>query len=143
MRGQTRTGEGGAKRFPFFCNAPCVSSSVEGIVTDHTQRLTNLDASVTGLQSSVGALGSRVDTLETKTRRNTSGIAASMVIPNLTIPAGKSFAFGMDLSTHDGMQGVGASVAGAINKTWSVLGSVTGSLQGGAVGVKGGVRAAF
>ena len=118
-------------------------TSVEGIVTDHGQHLTTLDASVAGLQAGQNALGGRVDTLERKTSRNTAGIAAAMALPHVTVPAGKKFALGMDLSTYDGKQGIGLGVAGAINKTWSVEGGLTGSIQGGPVGVKGGFKAAW
>ena len=66
-----------------------------------------------------------------------------MAMPALTIPAGKSFAFGMDLSTYDGGQGVGASLAYKIDPTWSINAGVGASFQGGSVGAWVGVRAAW
>ena len=66
-----------------------------------------------------------------------------MAMPALTIPTGKSFAFGMDLSTYDGAQGIGASLAYKIDRTWSIDAGVGGSFQGGSIGARGGVRAAW
>ena len=95
-----------------------------------------LETDVSGLKSQVSALDARVSAGETKTRDNTKGIASAMAMPALSIPTGKKMAFGMDMSNYDGMQGLGASIAGSINKTWSVQGSVGGSLQGGHLGVR-------
>lgn len=51
-----------------------------------------------------------------------------MAMPALTIPTGKSLAFGMDLSTYDGAQGIGAALAYRIDRTWSVNAGLGGSL---------------
>ena len=111
-------------------------TSVETTVAGHT-------AAITGLQSQVSGVQGRVDTLEKKSDNLTKGIAASMAMPSLSIPNGRKAAFGMDVSTYDGKQGVGASAAVALDKTWSVQGSVGGTFQGGDVGARAGVRAAW
>ena len=66
-----------------------------------------------------------------------------MAMPALSIPSGKSFAFGMDLSTYDGMQGLGAALAFKVDRTWSVNAGLGGTFQGGSVGGRFGVRAAW
>ena len=59
-----------------------------------------------------------------------------MAMPALTIPTGKSFAFGMDLSTYDGAQGIGASLAYKIDRTWSINAGVGDTFQGGSIGTR-------
>ena len=111
-------------------------TSVETTVAGHT-------AAITGLQSQVSGVQGRVESLEKKSDNLTKGIAASMAMPSLSIPNGRKAAFGMDVSTYDGKQGVGASAAVALDKTWSVQGSIGGTFQGGDVGARAGVRAAW
>jgi long-subunit fatty acid transport protein len=64
-------------------------------------------------------------------------------MPALTIPSGKKFAFGMDVSTYDGTQGIGAALAYKVNRTWSIDAGLGGSFQGGPLGARAGVRAAW
>ena len=93
------------------------------------------------LKGGVDALGGRVQSLEDKTKRLTQGVAASMAMPSLSLAPGKKFAFGVDMSTYDGTQAIGGSAAFALDKTWSVQGSIGGSVQGGPAGGRVGVRA--
>ena len=109
---------------------------MEGTVSDHTHQIGTL-------QSDVSALGSRVGDVEKRTTRNTEGIAAAMALPGLAIPAGKKFAVGADVSTYEGKQAIGASMGFAVDRYWSVQGSVGGSFEGGPVGARVGVRAAW
>lgn len=62
-------------------------------------------------------------------------------MPALTILAGKSFAFGMELSTYDGTQGVGTALAYKIDRTWSINAGLGGAVHGGSIGARAGVRA--
>ena len=118
-------------------------AALSGTVIDHSSRIGTLEGDVGALKQDVAALGGRVDTIEKKTRSNTQGIAAAMAMPSLAIPAGKSFVMGMDLSTYDGMQAIGASGAFKLDRTWSLQGSLGASLQGGPIGARFGVRAAW
>ena len=125
-------------------------TSVESTVGSQGTRLSNVETATTantmaisGLQGQMSGVSGRVGELEKKTDTLSKGIAASMAMPNLSIPTGKKTAFGMDVSTYDGKQGIGATGAIALDKNWSVQGSVGGSLQGGDVGARAGFRAAW
>ncbi len=118
-------------------------AGVETTVADHGAQIGLMQSTLTTLQSDVSGLKDRVGGLEQKTKDLSKGIAASMAMPALSIPSGKAFAFGMDLSTYDGMQEIGAAAAFKLDRTWSVNAGLGGSLQGGNVGARVGVRAAW
>jgi trimeric autotransporter adhesin len=111
-------------------------SSVESSVVDQGRQLSSLGGQVQ-------ALNGRVDDLAKKTESNTKGIAAAMALPSVSIPAGKRFALGADLSTYSGHQAFGFGAGVSLDRTWSVQGSVAGSFDSGPAGGRIGLRAAW
>ena len=118
-------------------------TAVEGITVDHTNQLATQSGQIGALNNEVAGVKSRLDGLDKKTDTLAKGLVASMAMPNIAIPSGKQFAAAMDLSTWNGMQGIGGAAAYAIDRNWSVQVGAGGAFSGGGAAARAGVRAAW
>jgi hypothetical protein len=86
---------------------------------------------------------SAINTVMKKVDENTQGIAIAMAMSGLMLPPNKTFAIGANLGFYDDKQAVAASAALKLNDTFTLNGGIGVGFDGGAVGGRIGIMAAF
>jgi hypothetical protein len=95
------------------------------------------------LQSSESALNGRINEAFKRIDQNTQGIAIAIAMGGLTIPTNKTFAIGANIGFYDGKQAAAASAAIRLDDTLTLTGGLGLGFDGGPVGGRLGIMAAF
>lgn len=95
------------------------------------------------LASSEQVLNGRINEAFKRIDQNTQGIAIAIAMGGLTLPNNKNFAIGANIGFYDGKQAAAASGAFRLDDTLTLTGGIGVGFDGGPVGGRVGIMAAF
>jgi len=102
-----------------------------------------VDAFAGTTSEALNALSGQVNRAFKEIDENTEGIAVAIAMGGLSLPDTKAFALSANMGFYDGKQAVAAQGAIRLDKTFALTGGVGIGLEGGELGGRAGIMAAW